>query len=125
MSGDLIPGPVSPRSALAVGLAGVAGMVAYALAGALFVDPAQLDLLAQPGFYLVGIVFVVPLPLIYRFLPGAEGAGLALLLLTVAPAYAAKQEGEGSLAWPALLALTFVYALTALVVYRLVAGPPR
>lgn len=122
MSRDLIPGPVSPRTALAVGLAGAAGMVAYALAAALFVDAAQLSLLANPGFYLVGIVFVVPLPLIYRFLPGAEGTGLALLLLTVLPAYAAKQEGEETLGWPVLLALTFIYALTALVVYRLVAG---
>ena len=110
------------RVAFALVLAGIAGMTAYALAAALLVDSAQLDLLAQPGFYLVGIFFVLPLPVIYRFLPGAWGALLALVLLTVAPAVASKTGGETTLAWHVLLALTFVYALTALVVYRLVAG---
>lgn len=119
------PQGISPRTALAVALAGVAGMVAYALAAALFVDPAQLELLAQPGFYLVGVFFVLPLPLIYRFLPDARGAFLALVLLTVAPAVASKVGGETLLAWQVLLALTFVYALTALVVYRLVTGPNK
>ncbi len=113
------------RTALALALAGIAGMVAYALAAAVFVDPAQLELLTTAGFYLVGIFFVLPLPVIYRFLPGAWGALLALVLLTVAPAVASKAGGETTLAWHVLLALTFVYALTALLVYRLVAGAPK
>ncbi len=113
---------MTPRTALALLLAGIAGMVAYALAGALFVDPAQLALLAKPGFYLVGVFFVLPLPVIYRFLPGARGAFLALVLLTVEPAVASKVGGEAATAWHVLLALTFFYALTALVVFRLVAG---
>jgi hypothetical protein len=119
-----LPG-ISPRTTLAVLLAGAAGMLAYGLAGALFVDAALLQLLAQPGFYLVGIIFILPLPLLYRYLPGVEGSGLALLLLTVASAYASKQVGESALSWPVLLALTFVYALAALAVYRLVAGVQR
>ncbi|MEO3428124.1 hypothetical protein AAFN88_04655 [Pelagibius sp. CAU 1746] len=113
---------MTPRTALALLLAGVAGMAAYALAAALFVDPAQLELLAKPGFYLVGVFFALPLPVIYRFLPDARGAFLALVALTVAPAAASKLGGETLLAWQVLLALTFVYALTALIVHRLVAG---
>lgn len=116
------PPGISPRAALAAALAGVAGMIAYGLAGALFVDAALLQLLAQPGFYLVGIFFVLPLPILYRFLPGLEGAGLALLLLTLVPAYMTKTVGETELGWPALLALTFIYALAALAAYRLLAG---
>jgi hypothetical protein len=119
------PPGISPRIALAVLLAGVTGMLAYGLAGALFVDAGLLQLLAQPGFYLVGIFFLLPLPLLYRFLPGVEGAGLALLLLTVVPAYVSKQSGDTALSWPVMLGLTFVYALAALAVYRLVAGGPR
>ncbi len=100
-------------------------MLAYGLAGVLVVDAALLQLLAQPGFYLVGIFFVLPLPILYRYLPGAEGTGLALLLLTVVPAYASKKAGDTALSWPVLLALTFVYAVVALAVYRLVAGGRR
>ena len=62
------------------------------------------------------------LPVIYRFLSGAGSAVLALLLLTLLPALAAKVGGDAALAWPVLLALTFISALTALVVYRIVAG---
>ncbi|GAB4234443.1 MAG: hypothetical protein Tsb0032_39970 [Kiloniellaceae bacterium] len=113
---------MTPRTLLALALAGIAGMVAYALAAALLVDPAQLDLLGKAGFYLVGIFFVLPLPVILRFLPDPWGALLALVLLTVAPAVASKVGGETPLAWHVLLALTFVYALTALGVYRLVKG---
>ena len=113
---------MTPRTALALALAGIAGMVAYALAAALFVDPAHLTLLSNAGFYLVGVFFILPLPVVYRFLPGTRGALLALVLLTVAPAVASKVGGETTLAWPLLLALTFVYALTALIVHRLVAG---
>jgi ferredoxin len=79
------PPGLSPRTALAVALAGIAGMLAYGLAGAVFVDAALLQQLAQPAFYLVGIFFLLPLPLLYRYLPGAVGAGLALLLLTLVP----------------------------------------
>jgi hypothetical protein len=119
------PPGLSPRTALAVALAGIAGMLAYGLAGAVFVDAALLQQLAQPAFYLVGIFFLLPLPLLYRYLPGAVGAGLALLLLTLVPAYISKQSGETVLGWPALLGLTFLYALAALAAYRLVAGGRR
>ncbi|WP_193367065.1 hypothetical protein [Pelagibius marinus] len=116
---------MTPRTALALLLAGIVGMVAYALAAALLVDSAQLSLLAKPAFYLVGIFFVLPAPVVYRFLPDARGAALALALMTLMPALASKLGGETMLAWHVLLALTFVYALTALVVYRLVAGAPK
>jgi hypothetical protein len=113
---------MSLRTALAVLLAGVAGSVAYALAAAFFVEAAQMQLAADPRFHLVGVFFAVPVPLLYRFVPGAAGAGVALLLLTLLPALASKLGGDAVLGWPVLLALTFIYALTALVVYRLVAG---
>jgi hypothetical protein len=117
------PQGISPRTALAVALAGIAGSIAYALAGALFVDAGLLQLAADPRFHLVGIFFVLPAPVVYRFLSGAWSAALALALMTLLPALASKAGGETALAWQVLLALTFVYALTALVAYRLVAGP--
>lgn len=113
------------RTVLALVLAGIAGSFAYALAAALFVDGELVLLATNPKFHLVGIFFVLPAPVVYRFLPGAWGAALALLLMTLLPALASKLGGETMLAWHVLLALTFVYALTALVVYRLVAGPRR
>jgi hypothetical protein len=113
---------MSFRTALALALAGIAGSFAYALAAALFVETGLLQLAVDPRFHLVGIFFVLPAPVVYRFLSGAWSAALALLLMTLLPALATKAGGETALAWHELLALTFVYALTALVVYRLVAG---
>lgn len=111
------------RPILAVVLAGVAGVLANAAAAALFVNPVLWQLAVAPSRYLAGIVFAVLVPLVYRVRPGAWGAALALLLLTLLPSLAAKLALGAVIAWPTLLALNFVYALVALVVFRLVAGP--
>jgi hypothetical protein len=110
------------RSLLAVVLAGAAGVLANAAAAALFVSPALWKLAAVPNRYVLGIALVVLLPLLYRLRRDAWGAALALVLLTLAPSLLAKLLLGAVTAWPVVLALNFVYALTALVVYRLVAG---
>lgn len=110
------------RPILAVVLAGVAGVLANAAAAALFVNPMLWQLAAAPSRYLIGIALAVVVPLVYRVRPGAWGAALALLLLTLLPSLAAKLALGAVIAWPTLLALNFIYALAALVVYRVVAG---
>jgi hypothetical protein len=111
------------RRLLAVLLAGSAGVLANALFAGLFVNAALLvPLLTTPARYALGVLFVLPVPTFYCLGLGAWGSALALAFLTLAPSLLAKL-GLGALTpWPLVLALNFVYALTALVVYRLVAG---
>ena len=109
------------RTVLAVLLAGAAGTLANAAAAGLFLRPDLFERLAVvPNRYVIGIVFVAAVPLIYRLLRGAWGAVLALAVLTLAPSLLAKIGLGVVTAWPTVLALNFVYGLTALVVYRLV-----
>jgi len=107
---------------LAVVAAGVAGTLANALAAVVFVNPALWILALAPGRYAIAVLLTLVLPLLYRLLPGARGAGLALVFLTVAPSLLNKLVFGGPAAWHVVLALNFVYALAALVVYRLAAG---
>jgi hypothetical protein len=110
------------RTVLAVGLAGVAGTLANALAAVVFVSPGLWVLAAAPGRYAVAILLAVAVPAIYALLPGAWGAAAALAFLTLAPSLLAKLVLGTFAAWPVVLALNFVYALAALVTYRLVLG---
>ncbi len=106
---------------LAVLLAGAAGTLANAAAAAVFLNPGLFARLAVvPNRYVIGILFVALLPLIYRLLGGARGAFLALVVLTLAPSLLAKLGLGAMTAWPTVLALNFVYALTALIVYRVI-----
>ncbi len=113
------------RTIIAVLLAGAAGILANALAAALFVNPLLLKLAWVPNRYGLGIVFAALIPLVYRLGLGAWGAVAALVLLTVLPALLVKLALGAPTAWAVLLALNFIYALTALIVYRLVAGGSR
>lgn len=111
------------RVLLGVIAAGVAGTLANAAAAAVFVNPALWILALAPGRYGIAVLFALALPAIYRLLPGARGALLALVFLTLTPSLLNKLAFGGMASWQVLLALNFVYALTALVAYRLVAGP--
>ena len=109
------------RTGLAVLLAGIAGTLANAAAAGLFLRPDFFERLAVvPNRYVIGIAFVALLPLIYRLLGGARGAFLALVVLTLAPSLLAKLGLGAMTAWSTVLALNFVYALTALIVYRVI-----
>ncbi len=110
------------RQLLAVVAAGVAGTLANALAAAVFVNPALWVLVQAPGRYAIAVLLALSLPLTYRFLPGAWGALLALVFLTLAPSLLNKFVFGGLAAWHVVLALNFVYALAALIAYRVVAG---
>ena len=109
------------RTVLAVLVAGAAGTLANAAAAGLFLRADLFERLAVvPNRSLIGIVFIALLPLIYRLLRGAWGALVALLLLTLAPSLLAKLGLGAMTAWSTVLALNFVYALVALIVYRLI-----
>jgi hypothetical protein len=110
------------RTVAAVVLAGVAGTLANALAAVIFLRPTLWILALAPGRYVVAILLMTAVPLLYRLVPGAWGAALALLFLTLAPSLLAKLVFGALTAWPVVLALNFVYALAALVAYRLVLG---
>ena len=111
------------RTILAVVLGGAAGTLANAAAAALFLRPDLFERLAVvPNRYFIGIALAALVPLIYRLLPGAWGALLALVFLTLAPSLLAKLGLGAMTAWTTVLALNFVYALVTLIVYRLVAG---
>ena len=114
------------RTTLAVVLAGVAGTLANAAAAAVLVNPALWMLAKAPGRYAVAVLFMLPVPLLYRLLPRVAATVLALVFLTLAPSLLAKLVLGMLTAWPVVLGLNFVYALAALAVYRLVAGggPP-
>ena len=111
------------RTGLAVVLAGVAGCLANAVFAGLFVNAALWQLALAPGRYGFAVLFAALLPPLYRLLPGARGAALALALLTLLPSLLAKLAFGALTAWAVVLALNFVYALTALLAYRLVLGP--
>lgn len=109
------------RTLAAVLAGGIAGTLANAAAAALFLNPSLFMRLATvPNRYVIGVVFVALVPLIYRLLPGAWGAFVALVLLTLAPSLLAKLGLGAMTAWTTVLALNFVYGLAALVAYRLV-----
>jgi hypothetical protein len=110
------------RKLLAVVAAGVAGTLANALAAVVFVNPALWILALAPGRYAIAVLLALALPVIYRLQPGALGAVAALVFLTVAPSVLNKLVFGGVAAWHVVLALNFVYALAALIVYRMVAG---
>ena len=110
------------RTALAVVLAGGAGTLANALAAVVFVNPALWPLALAPGRYAIAVLLAAVVPAIYRLVPSAWGAALALGLLTVAPSLLNKLVFGGVAAWPVLLALNFVFALAVLVAYRLATG---
>ena len=109
------------RTVAAVIAAGAAGTLANAAAAGLFLRPDLFERLAVvPNRYVIGIALAAVIPLIYRLLPGARGALLALVILTLAPSLLAKLGLGAMTAWTTVLALNFVYALTALIAYRLV-----
>lgn len=110
------------RTALAVIAAGVAGTLANAAAAVVFVNPALWILALAPGRYAIATLLALAIPAIYRLRPGAWGAGLALVFLTLAPSLLNKLVFGGPAAWHVVLALNFVYALVALIAYRVVAG---
>jgi hypothetical protein len=113
---------MSARVILAVIAAGVAGTLANALAAVVFVNPALWILALAPQRYAIATALALALPVIYRLWPGAWGALLALVFLTVAPSLLNKFVFGGPAAWPVVLALNVVYALAALIAYRLVRG---
>ena len=110
------------RTALAVVIAGVAGTLANALAAVVFVNPALWILALAPQRYAIATALALGIPVIYRLLPGAWGAFLALVFLTLAPSLLNKLVFGGMAAWHVVLALNFVYALAALIAYRVAAG---
>ena len=110
------------RTILAVVLAGTAGTLANTLALVILIGPNLWHQALVPGRYGVAIALMIAVPFLYRWLPGFWGAVVALVFLTVAPSLNANLVLHMGVPWASLLAFNFVYALAALVVYRLVRG---
>ncbi len=77
-----------------------------------------------PEVYVIAIALAAIVPLIYRRLPGARGAVLALFFPTLAPLLLYALH-SGLKDWTVVLGLSFAYALGTIVVFRLVMGGDR
>lgn len=109
------------RIVLAVVVAGVvATLVDNAAAAALF----GADFLAlsagKPGRFGVAIAGAALLPLLFARFRGLAGLAIAYLVLTLGAAALAKGVFGYGAPWPNVLLLTSIYAVTAIVVYRIV-----
>ena len=109
------------RLILATFAAGIAGTLANALAAALL-DPELIRLAVEPGRYAVAVLVAFAIPLSLAFLRSALAPWVALMALTLLPSLLAKFLFGAGAAWSLVLSLNAVYALAALLFYRLAGG---
>ena len=111
---------------LAIVLAGLVGTLLNAAAVAIFVSPDRLALALLPGRYLVAILLCLPLPLLISRVRGAAFLIFGTLWLTLAASVLAKFLFGVGAPWPMVLGFNLVYAIGAIVTYRIVsAGSAR
>ncbi len=117
--------PQPLRIGVAVLAAGTAGTLANAAAAAIAVDADLIRFALVPGRYAVAILVTAALPLLFR-LPGRWIPVVAgLCWLTVVPSLLAKLAFGAGAPWPIVLGLNGVFAVAALLTYRLTALPLR
>lgn len=107
------------RIAIAVVVAGIVGTLANSVAVAAAIGAPFAPLALSPGRHAVAILVAGLLPLIDRMWRGMAGQLVALALLTVVPSLLAKLVFGIGAPWLAVLLLNAVYALAAIVAYRL------
>ena len=111
------------RKAIAVIAAGITGTLVNSAAAAAVLGADKFAPFAfSPGRHGVAIAVAALIPAALAMLDGAAALGLAGVLLTVVPSLLAKLVFGSGAPWGLVLALNLVYAVTAIVVYRLVAG---
>lgn len=108
------------RIALAVVLAGIAGTLANTLAAMAVFGADRWTLATVPARYGVAILVALALPGLDRLLPSKWSALAGFAALTILPSLNAKLVLGVGAPWGLVLALNAVYALAALVVYRLI-----
>ena len=112
------------RIVVAVVLAGGCGALATVLAAGILSHPALLLIpLANPGLMVFAVALAALIPLACRLLPGVRGLLLALLPLLLGGQVVGVLLGDRDLTDGRLLPFSFIYAVTAVLLYRLVAGP--
>jgi hypothetical protein len=110
---------------MAVVLAGVAGTIANAIAAGIVIIPSAIRLALVPGRYAVAVAVAALLPFIFRLARPSTGTLLGLVALTALPSLLAKLVFNAHAPWPIVGLLNAVYALAALIVYRVVANQTR
>jgi len=112
------------RIIVAVILAGGCGALAAVLAAGILAHPALLLIpLAKPELMIFAIALAAPIPLVCRLLPGVRGLLLALVPLLLGGQVVVTLVGDRDLADGNLLPFSLIYAVAAVLLYRLVAGP--
>ena len=107
--------------AVAVLDAGIAGLVANAVAASYLIGPDRFALLLVPWHYLVAIATTSCLPLIYCAAKKPFAHVLSLGLLIAVPLAMTEHLSETvTVSMPILMLLSGVYAIVALSIYRLV-----
>jgi hypothetical protein len=108
----------------AVVAAGIVGTLANSLAVTVAFGAPLVPLALSPGRNAVAILVAVLIPLIDRTLSGLTANAAALVALAVIPSVLARLVFGIEAPWPALLALNGVYAVAAIIAYRLVMRTP-
>ncbi len=113
---------MSLRTLLGVILAGIAGVIANALAAAAVVDLGLIRFALDPGRYAVAILLALAIPLSLHSLRGRLAPWGALALMILLPSLLAKFAFGAGGPWHLVLSLNAVFGLAALAAFRAVAG---
>ena len=111
------------RKIAAIVAAGIAGtLVNSAAAAAVLGGDKFLPFALSPGRHVVAIAVAALIPVSFVVFDGAAALAMAGVFLTVVPSVLAKLVFGSGAPWALVFALNAVYAVVAIVVYRLVAG---
>ncbi|MEO3428125.1 hypothetical protein AAFN88_04660 [Pelagibius sp. CAU 1746] len=114
------------RIVVAVILAGGCGALATVLAAGILSHPALLLIpLANPELMVFAVALAALIPLACRLLPGVRGLLLALVPLLLGGQMVGVLLEDRDLADGNLLPFSLIYAVTTVLLYRLVAGPAK
>lgn len=118
--------PFTPRTLLAVVVAGIAGTIANSVVVASLVEQADVvDLMLSPGRNAVAIAVAAMLPIVFRFVGPVMAVLEALLLLTAVPSVLAKTVFGVGASWGFVFGVNAVYAAVAVAVYVLMTRVSR
>ena len=111
------------RKVLAIVAAGISGtLVNSATAAAVLGAEKFLPFALSPGRHGVAVAVATLIPVAFSMLDGAAALALAAGLLTVVPSLLAKLVFGSGAPWLLVLALNLVFAVAAILVYRMIAG---
>lgn len=109
---------------VAVVIAGIVGTLANSVAVAAALGAAFVPLALSPARNAVAILVAALLPVIYRSLTGPAAHAVAVLALAIIPSVLAKLVFGAGAPWLTVLLLNTVYAVAAILTYRLIMRQP-